>query len=120
MFAELVWTPAQLIQAEDRAHRLGQSGSLEVLDAFVSVSKCGNFEAEMEWTPAQLIQAEDRAHRLGQAGSLEVQCPYCKNICEHTCRTKGKQLIQAEDQAHRLGQSSSIEVAALSSLHLCL
>jgi Helicase conserved C-terminal domain len=30
VFAELVWTPAQLIQAEDRAHRLGQTGSLEV------------------------------------------------------------------------------------------
>ncbi len=30
VFAELVWTPTQLIQAEDRAHRLGQVGSIEV------------------------------------------------------------------------------------------
>ena len=29
-FAELFWTPAALIQAEDRAHRIGQTSELSV------------------------------------------------------------------------------------------
>lgn len=30
MFAELYWTPAQLLQAEDRCHRIGQSTVVKV------------------------------------------------------------------------------------------
>lgn len=30
MFAELYWTPAQLLQAEDRCHRIGQATVVKV------------------------------------------------------------------------------------------
>lgn len=30
MFAELYWTPAQLLQAEDRCHRIGQASVVKV------------------------------------------------------------------------------------------
>ena len=50
VFAELVWTPAQLIQAEDRAHRLGQTGSLEVCFLGSSSARAWN----LKWQPRQI------------------------------------------------------------------
>ena len=58
MFAELTWNPADLVQAEDRAHRVGQTKFLQVgqthLCSVTPLTSTGPKAKHWEWVNAGL------------------------------------------------------------------
>lgn len=73
MFAELYWTPAQLLQAEDRCHRIGQATVVKVQ---YLVAK-GSLDDAL-WP---LIQEKVRAHDI--AANTGPRCPRNRRAAVH-------------------------------------
>lgn len=70
MFAELYWTPAQLLQAEDRCHRIGQATVVKVQ---YLVAK-GSLDDALWPLIQQKVSTRDQLHIQGsflQQGALD-------------------------------------------------
>jgi hypothetical protein len=69
VFAELDWVPANMSQAEDRAHRIGQLDSVLVQHLVVD----GSLDAKMAFALVEKQEIADRALDLGTR--LNIDCP---------------------------------------------
>lgn len=68
VFAELAWTPSEVQQAEDRAHRIGQTSCVSVQLLLVKDSV-----DELMWELLQSKLATTGQVLDGQAGRMEVR-----------------------------------------------
>ncbi|MES1908088.1 MAG: hypothetical protein MHM6MM_001091 [Cercozoa sp. M6MM] len=77
VFAELTWTPADLLQAEDRVHRIGQTRPVTV---YYCVGGTGSFDSKMQRMLESKIQTSRRlldgnkALTSNQAASYRSLC----------------------------------------------
>lgn len=72
LFAELTWTPSVLAQAEDRAHRIGRSGSLHVEYVLIPGSLDDIMISKLQgksWLTAKITDGGH--HRIGHSGTSE-------------------------------------------------
>ena len=93
IFAELYWTPAVLIQAEDRIHRLGQKGSSD--DAGIDISKRS---IEIQYLIAQGT-FDDALWPL-----IQKKCFVTSSILE-TSGSKMSYKLRKENRADQVGEN---------------
>jgi SWI/SNF-related matrix-associated actin-dependent regulator 1 of chromatin subfamily A len=76
MFGELDWTPAKMMQAEDRAHRIGQSDNVFVehlvLNGSLDARMAHALVAKMNTMDAALDDRHDGVRTYGEAGEVPV------------------------------------------------
>lgn len=81
VFAELAWTPSEVLQAEDRAHRIGQTHCVSVQLLLVKDSI-----DELMWEMLQSKLATTGQVLDGQAERMEVRCPrHPRNTTQAVC-----------------------------------
>lgn len=86
VFAELAWTPSEVQQAEDRAHRIGQSNCVSVQLLIVKDSI-----DELMWDMLQNKLAMTGQVLDGQAERMQVRWQL-QALCMYCCRTKMRTL----------------------------
>ena len=97
VFAEYTWTPGDLVQAEDRAHRIGQASSVNIYFLHVKASiddliwqklgrkleHVGQVTMILHFSRYRRSQSHCINHRLQQQAWLALQMPACGRHGHH-------------------------------------